>query len=176
MTISRVLLSAFALSAFFATGTQAQTTSPSKTAASDSKAQIMALYERWAKAFEAGDVEGIMACYAPGDEIVAYDLVPPLQYKGRDAYRKDYVAFLAQYQGPVHVEYRDMRILTGGNLGVIHGLERMTGKLKSGEQTDLWFRVTSAVRKINGQWLLVHDHVSVPVDFATGKAVLNLTP
>ena len=105
-----------------------------------------------------------------------FGIVAPLQYKGKDAYRKDYLEFLAQYDGPIHIEYRDTRILSSGDLGIIHALERMTGKLKSGEQSDLWLRATSVVRKIHGKWLIVHDHISVPVDFETGKAVLNLNP
>ena len=31
-------------------------------------------------------------------------------------------------------------------------------------------------RKINGTWRIVHHQVSVPVDLATGKAALDLTP
>ena len=117
-----------------------------------------------------------MSVYAPGDELIAYDVVAPLQYRGADAYRKDYVEFLSQYDGPIHVEYRDMRILTSGDLGIIHAVERMTGKLKSGKTSDLWLRATSAVKKINGKWLIVHDHISVPVDLESGKAILDLKP
>jgi len=51
-----------------------------------------------------------MANYAPGDAVVAYDVVAPLQYKGKDAYRKDYLEFLAQYDGPIQLEFRDMRV------------------------------------------------------------------
>jgi hypothetical protein len=29
---------------------------------------------------------------------------------------------------------------------------------------------------MNGRWLAVHDHISVPVDFDTGKALLDLKP
>jgi len=28
----------------------------------------------------------------------------------------------------------------------------------------------------HGEWRIVHDHVSVAADFATGKALLELTP
>ena len=108
--------------------------------------------------------------------VIAYDVVPPLQYKGKDAYRKDYLEFLNQYDGPIHVEYRDMRIISSGDVGFIHALERFTGKLKNGQPSDLWVRATSDVRKINGKRLIVHDHVSVPVDFETGKAALELKP
>src|SRR5438270_3207551 len=89
------------------------------TVTASNEAEIRALYDRWAQAFEARDIDGIMSVYAPGDAIVAYDVVPPLQYKGKDRYRKDYLEFLAQYDGAIHVEYRDMRILSDGDVGLI---------------------------------------------------------
>jgi ketosteroid isomerase-like protein len=58
----------------------------------------------------------------------------------------------------------------------IHALERFTGKLKSGQASDLWLRATSGLQRISGKWLIVHDHVSVPVDFENGKAALDLKP
>lgn len=175
MRCPRLFLS-LAVTFLFAAVGWSQTASHPHTTVSKSKSEIRALYDQWAKAFEARDIDGIMALYAPGNAIIAYDVVPPLQYKGWDAYRQDYLQFLDQYDGPVHVEYRDLRILSSGDVGFIHGLERFTGKMKNGQQSDLWLRVTSGVRKIHGKWLIVHDHVSVPVDFETGKAVLDLKP
>jgi len=60
----------------------------SKPAADSHDSEIRAVYDRWAKAFEARDIDRIMAVYAPS--VIAYDIVP-LQYKGKDAYRKDYL-------------------------------------------------------------------------------------
>lgn len=171
----RVFVLPLAVLLLLATHTQAQSRSHNSSANSN-ESEIKALYDNWAKAFEAHDIEGIMAVYAPGDKLIAYDVVPPLQFKGKDAYRKDYLEFLAQYDGPIHVEYRDMRILSGGDLGIIHAVERLSGKLKNGQLSDLWLRATSAVQKIDGKWLIVHDHISVPIDFESGKAVLDLTP
>jgi hypothetical protein len=31
-------------------------------------------------------------------------------------------------------------------------------------------------KKIRGKWLIVHEHVSVPVDLDTGKADLSFKP
>ena len=107
---------------------------------------------------------------------MGYDIVPPLQYVGKDAYRKDYEEFLGQYDGPIDVEYRDMRIFANGDVAFIHALERMSGTLKNGQKSDLWVRATSGLRKINGKWPIVHDHISVPADPNTGKAVLDLKP
>ena len=49
-------------------------------ATNNDEAEIRVLLDRWAKAFET--IDGIMSNYAPGDAVVAYDIAPPLQYKG----------------------------------------------------------------------------------------------
>lgn len=139
-------------------------------------AQITQLLAHWQKAFQAKDVNGVMSIYAPGDVLTAYDVVAPLQYKGADAYRKDYAEFFAQFDGPLHVEMRDTHVETGGDIAFAYGLERISGKLKSGHLVDMWMRYTSGFKRIKGQWRDVHDHVSVPADMDTGKAMLDLEP
>ena len=171
----RTTLTALACLLLLATGS-AQEKKPQSPATNKNEAAIRKLYDDWAKAFRVHDLDAIMAFYAPGDEVVAYDVVPPLQYRGKEAYRKDYVEFLSQYNGPIEVEYRDLRVVAGEDVGFIHCLERFSGTLKNGEKSDLWIRATSGVRKINGKWLIVHDHISVPAEFETGKARLDLKP
>lgn len=140
----------------------------------DSAKQIHAQLDRWAKAFEARDVNGVMAVYAPG--VTAYDVVPPLQYKGADAYRKDYAEFFAAFDGPLHVDVTDEHLEVTGNLAVDYGLERISGKMKDGTPVDFWLRYTSVFKVIGGKWLDIHDHVSVPVDMPSGKGRLDLKP
>src|ERR1700730_7227340 len=146
-----------------------------RTAAND-EAEIRQLLDRWAKAFRAKDLAGIMSLYEPGEELVAYDIVPPLQYTGYEAYKKDYQEFLDQFQGGIEVEYRGLKIVTGDNVAFSRGLERMSGTLKGGEKFDTWVRFTECYRKHNGHWLAIHDHISVPVDLTTGKADFTLKP
>ena len=57
-----------------------------------------------------------------------------------------------------------------------HSLNRISGALKDGTKVDQWVRWTAGLRKVDGSWLIVHDHVSVPTDFATGKSMLDLEP
>src|SRR6266850_7001563 len=130
--------------------------SQARTAAND-EAEIRQLLNRWGKAFRAKDINGIMSIYAPGDTLVAFDIVPPLQYRGWDAYKKDYEDFLAQYQGPLDLEVRDLQITTGDNVAFIHAVERISGTLKTGQKSEVWVRATECYRKINGHWLAVHD-------------------
>jgi uncharacterized protein (TIGR02246 family) len=138
------------------------------------KTEIQTVISTWQKAFEAKDLNGVMALYAP--DVTTFDVGTPLEYKGADALRKDYAGFFAMVDGAPRLELRDTRIETGGDLAVAQGLERITGKLKSGGTMDMWTRYTTVYKRIGGQWRDIHDHVSVPVDFATGKAATDLKP
>jgi uncharacterized protein (TIGR02246 family) len=149
---------------------------PKARTAANNEAEIRKVLDQWAKAFHARDLNGIMSIYEPGDALVSYDIVPPLQYSGYEAYKKDYQEFLDQFQGPVDIEYRDLKIVAGDTVAFSRGLERMTGTLKNGQKFDTWIRFTECYRKTNGRWLAIHDHISVPVNLETGKAVLDAKP
>lgn len=117
-----------------------------------------------------------MALYAPGNQLIAYDIVPPLEYRGADAYRGDYAAFFAEFAGPLQIEMRSVRIYVGKDVAFSHGLERMSGTLKSGSSFDAWVRFTEGYRRTNGRWYAIHDHISVPADPESGNAHFDLQP
>ena len=149
--------------------------SPAGAAPAD-EAAIRKLLDNWAKAFHDKSLDGVMAMYAPGKGVVAFDIVPPLRYVGNDAYRNDYRNFLAQYRGPIDVELRDLVVVAGDTVAYTYGLERLSGVLTTGQKSSMWTRFTSCFRKVNGHWYDVHDHVSVPSDLDKGTAMVALTP
>jgi uncharacterized protein (TIGR02246 family) len=136
--------------------------------------EIHGWLDHWTKAVSAKDVDRVMELYT--DDVVAYDVVPPLQYVGKAAYRADYQQFFSQYESDLHVETRDLHVGTTGELGYATGLQMISGMLKHGQKSGVWVRFTSLYRKVNGKWLDFHDHVSVPVDIEYGKALLDLKP
>jgi ketosteroid isomerase-like protein len=52
----------------------------------------------------------------------------------------------------------------------------MSGAMNNGTKIGYWLRWTACFRRIDGAWLIEHDHVSVPTDFATGRSKLDLEP
>jgi uncharacterized protein (TIGR02246 family) len=140
------------------------------------EAAVRKVYEDLAAAFRVRNVDAIMRFYAPSGQVVAFDYSPPLQYQGTAGYRASYEAFFADTDGPVQMEYRDLHVMAANDLAVIYGLERIAWKSKSGAKAEMWGRCTSALRKIQGHWLIVHDHLSVPADLGTGKAAMDLRP
>lgn len=144
--------------------------------ANNAEDEIRHLLTRWEEAFRAKDADAVMAVYASGEVVVAFDIVPPLAKVGSHAYRQNYEEFFAMFTGPLRVELRDVRIIAGDDVAFLHCFDRMSGTLRGGDDFDLWLRVTSGLRKISGEWRIIHDHVSVPTNFDTGTAALDLAP
>jgi len=142
----------------------------------DDQADIKALEQRYVAAAKAKDIKAIMACYVPDESLFVFDVVPPRQYVGAKAYQKDWEELFTAYPGPADVEMSDLSVMTEGNLGYGHNVQHSTLTDKDGKKATFIFRVSNGYRKIKGQWLISHEHVSVPVDLATGKAELTSKP
>lgn len=149
---------------------------PAASAAEGDEAQIKALEDRFAAAFNAKDLDAIMQVYVPDQSLVVFDVVPPRQYVGAAAYREDWANFLNNLDGPVKFQITDLAIVADGKLGYSHSIQHVSGKTKKGELIDLTVRVTDAYRKVNGRWLIAMEHVSVPVDLDTDKGDLQSKP
>jgi uncharacterized protein (TIGR02246 family) len=138
------------------------------------EAAIRELIGGFVKAIRAKDINGVMSVYAP--DLVAFDVVPPLQYVGAEAYRRPWQEVFELYQNPIHYEVRDLSITAGDDVAFSHSLNRISGTMKNGQKTDLWLRWTACYRKTNGKWLIAHLQISVPVELGKGKAMLDLKP
>jgi uncharacterized protein (TIGR02246 family) len=138
------------------------------------EAEIRDLIDGFVRAISAKDIDGVMSVYAP--ELVAFDIVPPLQYEGAEAFRKVWQEIFDLFQDPIRYEIRDLSITAGDDVAFSHSFNRLNGTTKNGRKSGLWVRWTACFRKTNGRWRIAHVQVSVPVDLASGKAVLDLKP
>jgi len=138
--------------------------------AADIRERIDTLVE----AIRAMDLEGLKSMYAPN--IVSFDVNPPLQHVGAEAKWKNWVEAFTVFQRPLGYEIRDLTIIVGDDLAFGYSLNRLSGTLKNGNRSGFWVRATFCFRKIDGNWLIAHDHVSVPLDPESGRALLDLEP
>ena len=139
------------------------------------EAEIRKQRELWKLAFEAGDVDRIMSFYAPGARTCAFDILPPLQFDSWDKYRNEWVRFLQLFDAPPKVAVQNAEVACSGDVAFIHALVHLAGS-RNAKPFAIWVRGTNGLRKIDGRWLVVHDHVSVPVDITSAQAALDLTP
>jgi ketosteroid isomerase-like protein len=122
--------------------------------------EIRNLLAEKAAATQAGDVDRIVAQYAP--DVVKFDLAPPLVNQApRDA--TGLKAWFATFHGPVGYEIRDLDITASEDLAYCHSLNRLSATpLGTTQQFDLWFRMTVCLRKLDGTWRITHEHQSTP--------------
>jgi uncharacterized protein (TIGR02246 family) len=139
-------------------------------AATTDVAQIRSLEARFAEAVRAKDVDAIMRAYTPGVRV--FDVEPPREYLGADAYRADWSAFMAGAAGPLNFTLTDLNVEAEGDLAWSTSIQSWTWTDPQGASHSLTSRVTDVYRKRGGVWRIVHEHVSVPVDLSTGQGDL----
>jgi uncharacterized protein (TIGR02246 family) len=136
--------------------------------------QIRGLIENKIKAVRAKDVDGATSDYAP--DVLSFDVVNPLRYIGADAIRKRLEEWFSSFRGPIGLEIRDLNITVGDAVAFSHCLSHVRATTTGGGKLDMWWRETACYRKIDGKWLITHQHSSVPFDVGSGKASLDLKP
>lgn len=147
------------------------TTEKSKTT---NEAQLRALIEARVKAVHAKDIDGLMSNHA--QDILMFDALNPLQYTGSDGVRARAEQWFSWYQGPIGYEVRDLSITADESVAFCHYLYRVSGMMTNERQVDMWVRSTICFSKIDGTWMVTHEHNSVPFEAESGRASVDLKP
>ena len=143
----------------------------------EAEALIRGRVEDLVAALRAKDIDGVISLFAPN--LVSFDIAPhfgALRYFGAENKRRAWQEAFATFTDPFDYEVHELNVTTEGELAFVHSLNHVKLTLASGQITELWLRWTACLRRIDGVWLIVHDHVSVPADLEHGQAVVNLTP
>lgn len=138
------------------------------------EAAVHAVLESIARAVRARDVDAMLAQCAT--ELVTFDLVAPIKHDGAEAIRQVWTRTLAAFEGPLEYDYQQLDIQVDGDLAFARCLNRFGGTKSDGTEVTNWLRSTFGLRRIDGRWKVVHEHVSVPFDMQSGKALLELHP
>ncbi len=125
-------------------------------------------------AVHAKDPAPLAARQAP--DIVTFDVLPPLHARGSDAVQAKTQAWFDAYASDIGYEVQDLQVTASDDVGFCSFLYHVSGKLAFGAQVDMWVRATLGCRRIDGKWLIIHDHESVPFDAETGQALTDLSP
>lgn len=152
-------------------------TGTNRTTQSQDELQIHQQMAEWEAAVRGRDAERIVSRYAP--EIVKFDLAPPLQQTAPEALDVDRVrAWLSGFDGPIEYEIRDLSVTAGDTVAFCHSLNRLSATPHGNPSAfTLWFRATVCLRKVNGAWLVVHQHMSTPFYMdGSFRAALDLQP
>jgi ketosteroid isomerase-like protein len=129
-----------------------------------------------AEAITKGDAKAALAPLA--NDVVVYDLPPPLLYQGDEARSVEGLeGWFDTWDGPVQVSIDQPTIMVSDDLAVAFGLLRMRGTKKKEGPVDQWSRSTVVLARRDGDWRIVHEHNSFPMKMdGSAKAATDLKP
>ncbi|QTD32132.1 YybH family protein [Pseudomonas fluorescens] len=138
------------------------------------QAQIQAIIDTYRQAVMTKDVDKVMTLYA--DDILSFDAIKALQFKGKEAYRAHWVACMEMCPGPHIFEFHEIVIETGDNIAFAHWVANCGGTNDKGETQSCWMRATACYRLVGGAWKIAHEHWSAPFDPMTGSTLFDAKP
>jgi uncharacterized protein (TIGR02246 family) len=132
------------------------------------EAEIRGLIAQWSKSIEARDAAGAVEAYTP--ESVLYDAIPPARTVGADAIRALWEQAFRYFPETFRSEHRDLNVAVDGDVAFVHGMHHFIPEPADHPCGSTWMRVTACYRRVDGEWRVAHEHVSIPFDPMTGKA------
>lgn len=126
----------------------------------NNEAQIRALIERWAKAVQEENRAAIRMDHH--SDILMFDIPPPFLSRGLEAYMATWETFFSSVEKPVTFDFQDVQITCGPEVAFATAIGRCVDIDPNGRREPLEFRLTMGLRKIAGEWRVMHEHHSLP--------------
>jgi len=138
-------------------------TSKAGTAGPDTDRAFTRLIQRYYDAWNSLDVEKAGEFYAKDAGLIFYDITP-FEYHGWAAYKEGVKqAFFDKMTSAKLIPNNDLRVTRRGNVAWTTVTFHLSGALKTGGAMELDARHTAIWVKRGGRWLVVHEHISVPL-------------
>jgi ketosteroid isomerase-like protein len=129
--------------------------------------EVRKIIEEWAAGVRARDIDAVMRRHAP--ELLMFDVVGPVRLQGLDAYRRTWVEqFFLWHGGTGRFELVDLNVSAGADVAFATALLECAGT-EDGKKVAFTLRLTIGLEKRNGEWIIVHEHHSQPLDFDTAR-------
>lgn len=134
---------------------------------SPDEALIKKLYTDMMDAVRRQDTDAVVRAYAP-EHFVYLDVSIPRAYYGREGARKTWDAWFSMIvPGSGTGEATELQITVAGEYAFAMHFDRYTAQPKDSSLVwlkDFTNRATSWLKKINGNWYILVEHNSFPVD------------
>jgi uncharacterized protein (TIGR02246 family) len=125
----------------------------------NNKAEVQELIENWVEAVRKRDLQNILAYHS--DDIVMFDVPQPFKSIGMDAYRKTWDTFFKYTKAGVF-DIQEMNVVADNAVAFCFATMKCEDKSSGNDYQELNFRLTIGLKKINNQWIIFHEHHSIP--------------
>jgi ketosteroid isomerase-like protein len=136
---------------------QAKKTSTKPASSGPDKAHLQKIWDGWATL----DPSKVAEYYAPGQHTF-FDIAP-LKYSSWDEYQKGVVNVLADFKTAKFTVNDDAELHPAGQYVWATSTVKEDATMKSGKRDMATFRWTVVFEKQDGKWLIVHEHISEPL-------------
>lgn len=130
--------------------------------------EIEVLMTEWSEALQQKDAE-LMAHYYSEDAKV-FDIGS--QTESREAYKNLWINCFPYFNDNLHIERQQITIHAADGVGFLYGYSRISGAQTDDPAAQAWCRMTVCYQKIKDTWKVVHEHISMPIDFEKNKPIL----
>jgi ketosteroid isomerase-like protein len=125
------------------------------------EADIRTLITGWVDAIVNTDLDKVVANHS--DDIVMFDVPPPYDgIRGMTAYRESWPPFFDFIRSGAVFELQELSVAAGEDVAFAYGLLRCGGEKEFAENPANRLRLTMGLRRVNGNWVVVHEHHSFP--------------
>ena len=128
----------------------------------DDEKAIRDLITGWVDAIQTQDLEGVVADH--DRNIVMFDVPPPYNgVRGMDEYRKSWPPFFEWIGQGAQFQLVELDFVAGADVAFAYALLRCGTQAEFDANPDNRLRVTVGLRKVDGRWVVVHEHHSFPM-------------
>lgn len=133
---------------------------PDGKSASSIEAVLRKRIEELAQAIRDKDIDRLMTFYA--SNVVVFDVRPPLDTRGSQAYRQNFERWFSSFEGPLSFDLHELHVTAGESTAFCHYLALIVGPRPDGRTSGYWARGTTCFERRDGEWLVTHEHISMP--------------
>lgn len=124
------------------------------------ESEVRTVLEAWAAATRQSRMDDILKNHA--EDLIVFDVLPPMKFESADSYRRSWDEWQPETQGEAIFNLEDLSVTAGDEVAFAHSFIRCGGTMPDGRVFEDLVRATFCLRKVDGVWVVYHQHVSKP--------------
>lgn len=128
--------------------------------------QVRAVLEDWAKATRQNCKDEILKNHIP--DLVIFDVLSPMKYESAESYRRSWDEWQPETQSEGQFDLENLSVTASNDLAFAHCFIRCGGTMPDGHKFQDLVRATFCLKKIDGAWKVLHQHLSKPIQQSGG--------